>query len=36
MTQIKSAKIFCHKCGAEIPKESTYCHACGEAVGGKH
>jgi ribosomal protein L40E len=28
MSQIRSAKRFCHKCGSEIPEGSTYCKTC--------
>ncbi|MEM2128376.1 MAG: zinc-ribbon domain-containing protein [Candidatus Methanomethylicaceae archaeon] len=32
LTKQKAAKIFCHKCGSEIPSESAYCETCGSKV----
>jgi len=28
MSQMRSAKRFCHKCGSEIPEGSNYCKTC--------
>src|SRR5437867_10404666 len=28
------AMAYCHKCGKEVPAESTFCPACGTPVAG--
>ena len=30
--KVTAAAIFCRKCGAALPSDSTYCHRCGTKI----